>query len=109
MTTESFEEWAFGTGPFPDSSLDRMKAWNQRHSDKLLLHPNDSIHESLIKMRLIYDPIYQERTAKTHQKIPQRIGALGRQALVRLLCAWLAVVAWPKVIWARIDVLCRRF
>ena len=51
----------------------------------------------------------QERDGKAHQAIPQRMWALGRAVLVRLLCVWVAIVAWEKIAWVRIDGRYRRF
>jgi FMN phosphatase YigB (HAD superfamily) len=48
-----FEAWAYGW-PVADDSKDKMKAWNSRHSDLLILNPAGMVQEDLKKMYLLY-------------------------------------------------------
>lgn len=48
-----FEAWAFGW-PAPEAMHQKMDAWNERHSDLLILKTTGVPGEDLKKMHLLY-------------------------------------------------------
>lgn len=48
-----FEAWAFGW-PTPETMYEKMKAWNARHGDKLMLEKHGVPGEDLKKMHVLY-------------------------------------------------------
>lgn len=48
-----FRAWAFGNARH-EATIEKLKAWNERHSDLLKLYPDGNMKEDLKKMRALY-------------------------------------------------------
>ncbi len=54
---DGFHTWAFGPEP-AETGFKLMEYWNAHHGHLLTLHPDDSVHESLLKMIAIYRELH---------------------------------------------------
>lgn len=65
ISDHDFAIWAFGDVwheflLYEKDSIDLMEAWNYRHADLLLLNPEDTIFESMEKMKNSWKCIYEK-------------------------------------------------
>jgi hypothetical protein len=84
-TDHEFAMWAFGDAwldylTFDMDAIDLMKAWNERHGDKLRVNCNGLIMDDMKKMKEVWEEYGQKDSQNNREHEKGRKGHRSRKA-----------------------------